>query len=146
MATRPIFIPTPDKKTLYMEQNIEFRFYNGFSVTQKAKSIASLHDSACQEGYKRLLEVSTKSDEVLGHRLSAFNLMIETDDYGTLRASITKPWGLNPVKAERAERALWTPNAPVWMLLTFVGLMGAVWGHFLIIGIELYLIRKDGIS
>jgi len=84
MATRPIFIPAPDSKTLYMEQNVEFKFYNGFSVTQKAKSIASLHDSASEEGYEKLLEVSTKSDEMLGHRLSAFNLMIETDDYGTI--------------------------------------------------------------
>lgn len=84
MAIRPIFTPTPDKKTLYVEQNIEFKFYNGFSVTQKAKSIASLHDSAYSEGYKRLLEVSTKSNDLLGHRLSAFNLMIETNDYGSI--------------------------------------------------------------
>ncbi|MBT8191566.1 MAG: hypothetical protein KJO50_03375 [Bacteroidia bacterium] len=95
-----------------------------------------------------LLEIEFPNDIMVheGNDLEITASMIETDDYGTLRASITKPWGLNPVKAERAERALWTPNAPVWMLLTFVGLMGAVWGHFLIIGIKLYLIRKDGIS
>ncbi len=82
MATRPIFIPTKNSKELFKEQSIEFKFYNGFSVTQKAKSINSLHENANILGFKNILEVSSKSSKELGYKLSAFNLMIETDKYG----------------------------------------------------------------
>ena len=84
MAIRPIFIPTNDSKELFKEVNIEFKYYNGFALSQKAKCITSLHKSSDEQGYKNILEVSTKSSEKLGHRLSAFNLMLETDDYGSI--------------------------------------------------------------
>ncbi len=84
MATRPIFIPTNNQKELFQEQSIEFKFFNGFSITQKAKSILSLHENANTLGFKNILEVSSKSSEELGHKLSAFNLMIETDEYGSI--------------------------------------------------------------
>ena len=79
MATRPIFLATNDKKNLFKEVEIDFKFYNGFSVTQKAKSINSLHESSKELGYKNILEVSTKSDNQLGWQLSAFNLMVDFD-------------------------------------------------------------------
>lgn len=79
MANRPIFLSTNNSKELYKEVAIDFTFYNGFAVTQKAKSIQSLHENSKKEGYKKILEVSTKSDNKLGWQLSAFNLMV---DYG----------------------------------------------------------------
>lgn len=79
MANRPIFVVNDNKKELFKEVNIEFTFYNGFAVTQKAKSIQSLHDNAKKSGYKNILEVSTKSDNKLGWQLSAFNLMLDFD-------------------------------------------------------------------
>ena len=79
MANRPIFITNDNKKELFKEVNIDFTFYNGFAVTQKAKSIQSLHDNAKKLGYKNILEVSTKSDNKLGWQLSAFNLMVDFD-------------------------------------------------------------------
>ncbi len=84
MAIRPIFIPTNNSKELFKEVNIEFKYYNGFALSQKAKCISSLHESSYEQGYKNILEVSTKSSEKLGHRLSAFNLMLDTDDYGSI--------------------------------------------------------------
>ena len=79
MATRPIFLATDDKKNLFKEVEIDFKFYSGFSVTQKSKSINSLHESAKKLDYKNILEVSTKSDNKLGWQLSAFNLMVDFD-------------------------------------------------------------------
>ena len=76
MANRPIFIAT-GKPDLFEEKMIEFKYHNGFSVTQKAKSIQSLHQSAAALGYERILEVSTKSGSELGWALSAFNLMVD---------------------------------------------------------------------
>jgi hypothetical protein len=84
VATRPIFIPTNSKKVLYKELEVDFKFYNGFAAVQKSKSIISLHEMASELGYKNLLEVSTKSSEKLGYKLSAFNLMLETQDYGSI--------------------------------------------------------------
>jgi len=79
MATRPIFIKTNNKKELFKEVIIDFTFYNGFAVSQKSRSIQSLHQNAKEMGHEKILEVSTKSDNKLGWQLSAFNLMVDFD-------------------------------------------------------------------
>ena len=79
MANRPIFITTKNPKKLFEEKNIEFKFFNGFAISQKSKSIKSLHQNAKDQGIKNILEVSTKSDSELGWKLSAFNLMVDFD-------------------------------------------------------------------
>lgn len=79
MAKRPIFLTTQNPKKLFEEIEIEFKFYTGFAVTQKAKSIQSLHESAKKENIDNILEVSTKSSSELGWALSAFNLMVDFD-------------------------------------------------------------------
>ena len=84
MAIRPIFIPTNDSKILFKEVDIEFKYYNGFALSQKAKCITSLHESSEIQGFHNILEVSTKSSKKLGHKLSAFNLMLETNEYGSI--------------------------------------------------------------
>jgi len=82
MAIRPIFVPTNDAIELFKEVNLEFKYHNGFASSQKSKCIDSLHRNATEQGYKNILEVSTKSSEKLGSRLSAFNLMLETKSFG----------------------------------------------------------------
>ena len=84
MAKRPIFIPVFDKDYLYKEEEIEFKWYAGFAVSQKQKSVQSLHEQAKGKGYNPILEISTKSEIILGQRLSAFNLQIDTKDYGKI--------------------------------------------------------------
>jgi hypothetical protein len=80
LANRPIFIPTNKKEKLFEEKNIEFKFYNGFASSQKIKSVKSLHNSAEQEGYNKILEISTYSNNELGYQLSAFNLLSNYQD------------------------------------------------------------------
>ena len=86
MAKRPIFITEKAGQTLVREQEVEFVFSNGFSLSQKQKSIESLHDEAYEflqlEG--EILEVSTKSIQPIGTQLSAFNLSITTESYGEI--------------------------------------------------------------
>lgn len=79
MASRPIYIATNNPKELFKEEYVDFQFFNGFAVSQKLKSIQSLHNSTRKLGYKNILEVSTKSDNKLGWQLSAFNLMVDFD-------------------------------------------------------------------
>lgn len=66
-----------DGGPFYSEDLISFTFFPGFAITQKQKSIRSLHENALNK-YKehKILEVSTKSEEPIGARLSAFNLRI----------------------------------------------------------------------
>ncbi len=40
-------------------------------------------------------------------------------------------------------RALWSPNPPLWMLITFIILVTVVWGHYIVIVYELFRLRKE---
>lgn len=63
----------------FKEELVEFKFFNGFSESQKQKSIKSLHEAFLQDNpNKKVLEISSKSEVELGNKLSAFNVMIET--------------------------------------------------------------------
>lgn len=68
----------------------------------------------------------------------------ENDSYGNLEASAVEKWGI-PVsdKPEEQPRALWSSHPPMWMLITFVILMVAVWGHYIVIVYELFRLRKE---
>ena len=80
MALRPIFIPYFEGLRFVREIPIEFAWSPGFAPVQKKKNVAALHEAAKAKGFSRLLEVSTKSEEKLGQRLSAFNMPIEIGD------------------------------------------------------------------
>jgi len=80
MAVRPIFIPRKEVVGVN-EKLLEFNWHPGFSVSQKRKSINELHTSAGKNGIRNILEVSSKSEDDLGVKLSAFNLMIKTKKY-----------------------------------------------------------------
>ena len=74
MAERPVFYVSRGKVTgkLY-----SFEWFPGFAVSQKQKSIESLHDAIKKtDADARPLEISTKSKEPLGQKLSAFHLTL----------------------------------------------------------------------
>ena len=79
MAKRPVFIPLGKADHLVDEVRIDFEWNPGFAPVQKKKNVSALHESAKKRGLHPLLEVSTKSEELLGQRLSAFSLKIETE-------------------------------------------------------------------
>ena len=68
----------------------------------------------------------------------------ESETYGMLEATSTQKWGV-PVstKINIEERALWSTHPPLWMLITFIVLMVAVWGHYIVIVFELFRLRKE---
>jgi hypothetical protein len=78
MAERPLFIPTPDSSRLVKELSLRITWHPGFAPSQKKKNIIELHDAAARAGYSPVLEVSTKSEEKVGQRLSAFNLKVHS--------------------------------------------------------------------
>jgi len=79
MAKRPIFLAGDSSNGFYRQEMIEFKFYNGFALSQKAKSIASLHNAAKERFDINILEVSTKSTDKIGWGLSAFNMQVALD-------------------------------------------------------------------
>ena len=80
MANRRVY-KVGDNKEYVKEIEVNFKWYAGFSVSQKQKSIVDLHNQYNKiHQSDRVLEISTKSFEELGISLSAFNLMINAKD------------------------------------------------------------------
>ncbi|MBD5093873.1 MAG: hypothetical protein HDT27_04570 [Subdoligranulum sp.] len=74
MAKRPVFYIDQGKAA---SKEYAFEWFPGFAVSQKQKSVESLHDAirrVCPAA--RPLEISTKSREALGQKLSAFHLRL----------------------------------------------------------------------
>jgi len=76
MAKRPVFIPILEEIPGVITRDIEFIWHAGLSLQQQQKSIASLHGVILQSkiGLTAPLEISRRSRDELGIRLSAFNL------------------------------------------------------------------------
>lgn len=79
MAERKCFIAKTEGP-YWEEKLVTFHYYPGFSLSQAQKSIRSLHESILKTDDRlRVLEISTKSTEVLGTKLSAFHLRYPAD-------------------------------------------------------------------
>lgn len=64
--------------------------------------------------------------------------------YGNLEATVVQPWGIAVSdRIEDQPRALWSSHPPMWMLLTFIVLMSVVWGHYIVILVQLIRLRKE---
>lgn len=82
-----------------------------------------------------------------GDALGNITLLAKIDEnevYGNLEAAVTQPWGI-PISDElkALPRALWGTLPPLWMPITFLILMTAVWGHYIVIIFELFRLRKE---
>ncbi len=74
MAERPVFFIRQGK---VVSEMISFEWFPGFAVSQKQKSIESLHSAVLKADIGgKPLEISTKSKESIGIKLSAFNLKL----------------------------------------------------------------------
>ncbi len=82
MASRQIYLVN-NKEPYYRKYTCEFTYYNGFSKAQKQRSIRSLHEAYHKlHSDQKLLEVSRASEDELGMKLSAFNLMVYVPSSG----------------------------------------------------------------
>lgn len=80
MAERPVFLSCKNSSCLVEERVVSFPWHKGMAASQKKKNVLALHQVAASHGLEPLLEVSTKSEDRLGQRLSAFNLKVTLDD------------------------------------------------------------------
>ena len=89
----------------------------------------------------------TFDDNIPGDEEGNLNLFIrvlDTDDHGNIEYPLNKKWGVPKERVIEANRELWSPDAPLWMVLTFGMLMLLVWGHFAYIIVSLINIKKLG--
>lgn len=74
MATRPVFAPGKRRNEADVFMT-EFQWNSGLNVSQKRKNIAALHEAyMARFPERKVLEISSKSEQKLGVALSAFNL------------------------------------------------------------------------
>ena len=74
MAKRPAFFIKQGK---VVSEIYSFEWFPGFAISQKQKSIESLHNTIMKaDTGAKPLEISTKSKEAIGIKLSAFNLKL----------------------------------------------------------------------
>lgn len=136
MARRPIFMPLVDGKRFVLERYVDFDWHSGFAKSQKQKSIRSLHEVARKEYHvSSPLEVSSKSEDPLGVRLSSFNLKFVTMKGRCLTVEAafqgskvfqcggpyTDIFNLSPAEAKRDQRLITSGH------LTGFEFFGSVW-------------------
>ena len=81
MAKRPIFLYSDKPSSLLEKIEVEFKWHPGLAVSQKQKSVESLHTAAQEQlELNNILEISSKSKVDLGVSLSAFNLSLTNKD------------------------------------------------------------------
>jgi hypothetical protein len=83
MASRIIFLPNfISEHELFQEKLVTFDWVPGIAISQAKKSIRNLHEAAGNQiGLTKILEISTRSEEILGISLSAFNLQFENKNF-----------------------------------------------------------------
>ncbi|MBR4151781.1 MAG: hypothetical protein IKT98_02350 [Selenomonadaceae bacterium] len=76
MAVRPVFEVLENEK-LFERREVQFTWFDGRALEKSRKNIQGLHENyLATNPDKKILEISTKSEEELGVKLSAFNLMV----------------------------------------------------------------------
>ena len=77
--------------------------------------------------------------------LTVVAYMEENDVFGNVTCSANNNWGLpkHLISPDRPTRELWTPIAPLWMIITLIIMLAGVWGHYTYAVIQLVMIKKS---
>ena len=85
--------------------------------------------------------------EIVGDTLG--NLIVvakieENDKFGNVQGQNVINWGVHKqyYKAEVPSRELWTPIAPLWMIITLIIMLAGVWAHYIYAVYELVMIKR----
>ena len=69
----------------------------------------------------------------------------ENDLFGNVQGQSSITWGIPKqyYLAEMPTRELWTPIAPLWMIVTLITMLTGVWAHYVYAIIQLVLIKRN---
>jgi hypothetical protein len=76
--------------------------------------------------------------------LTVIAKIIESDDFGTIEVRTKVPWGVPSIAKSLKDRELWSPNTPMWMVITFAILITGVFVHYGWVLVNLVRINKLG--
>jgi len=85
--------------------------------------------------------------EIVGDTLGNLEVMAkieENDKFGFVLGKNIINWGVHKqyYKAEVPSRELWTPIAPLWMIITLLVMLAGVWAHYMYAVYELIMIKR----
>ncbi|MDH3710160.1 MAG: hypothetical protein OER04_09755 [Cyclobacteriaceae bacterium] len=94
-------------------------------------SLLPIGDVYTDEEGQGMLEFPTDLPGDLNGGLEIIAQIEDHDEFGNVAVSESVNWGA-PVTYETSKlpRALWSPDAPLWMWITFIVLMVGVWFHY----------------
>ncbi|MBL7851101.1 MAG: hypothetical protein JNN04_09380 [Cyclobacteriaceae bacterium] len=95
-----------------------------------------------EDGYGELKFPNDLPSSVSGE-LTIVARIEEHETFGNAETSVVSNWGVKvDAQASKLPRALWSPDAPLWMVVTFVVLMVGVWYHYGLIVYELIKVHR----
>jgi hypothetical protein len=76
--------------------------------------------------------------------ITILGMIEENDLFGTVKGKSSISWGIPKqyYLAERPTRELWTPVAPIWMIITLIIMLTGVWAHYVYAVIQLVMIKR----
>lgn len=85
---------------------------------------------------------------IIGDSLGNILIMARIEDhydYGNVEVSQSIDWAVPRVliQAEGPARELWTPIAPLWMIITLIIMLAGVWGHYIYTIVQLIRIKRS---
>ena len=85
--------------------------------------------------------------EIVGDTLGNLTVLAkieENDNLGNVQGQNVINWGVHKqyYKAEVPSRELWTPIAPLWMIITLIIMLAGVWAHYMYAVYELIMIKR----
>jgi len=85
-------------------------------------------------------------NDIIGDTLGNLTILArieENERYGFVQGQHIINWGVPKqyYKAEVPSRELWTPIAPLWMIITLVIMLAGVWAHYVYAVYELIMIK-----
>jgi len=85
--------------------------------------------------------------EIVGDTLGNLTVLAkieENDNFGIVQGQNVINWGVHKqyYKAEVPSRELWTPIAPLWMIITLIIMLAGVWAHYMYAVYELIMIKR----
>lgn len=101
-------------------------------------------EAATDENGEASIEIPNNLPGDAKGNISLIAKLEDNEVYGNLETSVNQNWGIAVSDETKSlPRALWSPDPPIWMLITFIAMMTLVWGHYLVIIYELFRLRKE---
>ncbi len=86
--------------------------------------------------------------DIIGDSLGNLTVVASVEEneiFGNISGHADNAWGLpkHLISPDRPTRELWTPIAPLWMIITLIIMLAGVWGHYVYAIYQLVMIKKS---